>query len=76
MFSEHVKYLSSASIIEGDDICQQKPVVRPKEETDQVYTYSHIITRIRCSYQTGKEREKIKHEERENFRGVLFIFTF
>lgn len=42
VFSEHVKYLSSASITEGDDICQQKPVVRPKEETDQVYTIATL----------------------------------
>lgn len=40
MFLKCVKYLSSASDAEGEDIYQQKPVLSPEKEIDHVCTQS------------------------------------
>lgn len=73
MFLKHVKYLSSASNTEGEDICQQKPVV---SQTNQVYTIATLYP------ESDDLMRQVKRYERSNMRkertlGEFFsLFTF
>ena len=79
--SKLIKYLSSASNTKRETsmdrslwLVQKKSLIKYTHIIH--YTpYSHIITWIRCSYKTGKERWKIKHKKNQNCRWVLF-FSF
>lgn len=73
VFLEHVKYLWSAINTEGVKFCQQEPVVRPEEETDQVHATATLYPEWDVLTRQVR-REKRSNLRKERTSGDFFSF--